>query len=240
MTIGSDNDFFDEWSIYDQVLDHNYMHHDEIYCDVRRVLTDHYHNRSFALLDLGCGSARHLARALQGRSVSRYVGYDLADVALTYAARNLAGLGCRVELCRGDLLDALRTNSEKFDLIFTSFALHHLSSVEKALFFRSAYARLNENGMLLLIDTMRNDDEERESYLDHYWAWLRSECKTLSQEALDLLGAHIRNYDFPETTAALNAMATSAGFSPGVEISRVRWHHAWCFTLFDQRSTHPG
>jgi cyclopropane fatty-acyl-phospholipid synthase-like methyltransferase len=216
------------------------MHHDEMYRDVRRVLADRYGNRSFALLDLGCGSARHLAGALQGRSVSRYLGYDLADVALTHAARNLAGLGCRVELCHGDLLDAVRTNSEKFDLIFTSFALHHLSSADKALFFRSAYPRLNADGMLLLIDTVRNEGEERESHLDHYWAWLRSECDTLSQEALDLLGAHIRNCDFPETTAALSAMATRAGFRPGVEVSRFRWHYACSFTLFHQRFTYPA
>jgi SAM-dependent methyltransferase len=89
------NNFFDEWSIYDQVLDHNYMYHDEIYGDVRRILADRYETRPFMLLDLGCGSARHLARALQGRPVSRYVGYDLSDVALAHARRNLTGLGCR-------------------------------------------------------------------------------------------------------------------------------------------------
>jgi SAM-dependent methyltransferase len=98
------NNFFDEWSIYDQVLDHNYMYHDEIYGDVRRILADRYETRPFMLLDLGCGSARHLARALQGRPVSRYVGYDLSDVALAHARRNLTGLGCPVDLRRGDLL----------------------------------------------------------------------------------------------------------------------------------------
>src|SRR5262245_60165226 len=81
------DDFFHEWSIYDQVLDHNYMHHDEIYRDVQRFFADRYGQRSFALLDLGCGSARHLVRALQGCSVSRYIGYDLADTALAEAAR---------------------------------------------------------------------------------------------------------------------------------------------------------
>src|SRR5262252_6717458 len=123
-------DFFHEWSIYDQVLDHNYMHHDEIYRDVQQFLADRYDYVPFALLDLGCGSARHLARALQGRSVSRYVGYDLADTALTEAARNLAGLDCPVELHKGDLLSGLKARAEKFDVIFTSFALHHLASGE--------------------------------------------------------------------------------------------------------------
>ena len=157
------NNFFDEWSIYDQVLDHNYMYHDEIYRDVQRVLADRYENRPFVLLDLGCGSARHLARALQGRSVSRYVGYDLSDVALAHAGRNLTALGCPVELRRGDLLESLKIGGEKFDVILTSFALHHLAAAQKSAFFQLAYSRLNQDGMLLLIDTVRDDGEDRKS-----------------------------------------------------------------------------
>src|SRR5688572_10609704 len=160
------NNFFDEWSIYDQVLDHNYMHHDEIYRDIERILADRYEKQPFALLDLGCGSARHLARALKGRSVSRYVGYDLADVALAHAARNLTGLGCAFELRQGDLLEGARAAGEKFDVVFTSFALHHLAAAEKSTFFQSAYRQLNEEGMLLLIDTARDAGEDREIYLD--------------------------------------------------------------------------
>jgi SAM-dependent methyltransferase len=236
MAVAKGNDFFDEWSVYEQVLDHNAMHHDEIYRDVQHVLAERYEDRPFAILDLGCGSARHLARALQGRSISRYVGYDLSDIALAHAESNLARLGCPLVLCRGDLLDALRTNSDRFDLIFTSFAQHHLSSAEKELFFRCAYTRLEANGMLLLIDTIRNDHEDRETYLNRYWDWLRSECKFLSSVALEFLGTHIRECDFPETAAALNAMATGAGFTPCVEVSKIYWHRAWCFTLPDQRS----
>jgi SAM-dependent methyltransferase len=221
--------FFDEWTIYDQVLDHNYMHHDEIYRDVQDFLADRYEKRPFAILDLGCGSARHLARALNGLPVSRYVGYDLSDVALAHAARNLTGLGFPFELRQGNLLQGVRAGGEKFDVIFTSFALHHLASAEKSRFFQSAYRRLNEDGMLLLIDTARDNGEDREIYLDRYCAWLRSRCETLSPEGLDLLCAHIRSNDFPETAGALDAMATRAGFSRPVEINRFRWHYTWFF-----------
>jgi SAM-dependent methyltransferase len=223
------NNFFDEWSIYDQVLDHNYMHHDEIYRDVQRILADRYVNRTFAILDLGCGSARHLARALKGRPVGRYVGYDLSDVALAHAARNLVELGCPLELRQGDLLQGVRAGGEKFDVVFTSFALHHLAAAEKSTFFQAAYQRLNEGGMLLLIDTARDDGEDREIYLDRYCAWLRSRCETLSPEGLDLLCTHIRSNDFPETTGALKALGTGAGFGRPAEINRFRWHHTWCF-----------
>jgi len=221
--------FFDEWTIYEQILARNYMHHDDIFREVERFLADRYGNSSFSLLDLGCGSARHVALALQGRSVSLYVGYDLSDVALAHAARNLAVLKFPVDLFRGDLLDGVRTGGETFDVIFSSFALHHLSSVQKAEFFQSAHERLDDCGVLLLIDTMRDDGEERANYLDRYCSWLRSRCKTLSTEALDFLCEHIRNNDFPETIMDLGAMASKAGFCQPIELNRFRWHHSWVF-----------
>ena len=225
---GADN-FFDEWSVYDQVLDHNYMHHDDIYRDVQSFLADRYATQPFTLLDLGCGSARHLAQALKGRKINKYLGYDLSNVALANAARNLASFGCSVELRQGDLLEGLRASGEEFDVILTSFALHHLATAEKEVFFQSVYERLRKDGILLLIDKMREEGEERPVYLDRYCAWLRSNCEALSTAALDLLCDHIRGNDFPETTATLSAMATRAGFGRGVEITRMGWHHTWCF-----------
>lgn len=229
MTNPGAKNFFDEWAIYDQILAHNYMHHDDIFGDVQRFFANRYGNSPFSLLDLGCGSAYHIARALRGRSVSRYVGYDLADVALEHAASNLADLACPKELRRGDLLDGVRTGSAIFDVIFSSFALHHLSSVQKTDFFQSAHESLSEGGVLLLIDTMRDDGEERAIYLDRYCSWLRLRCKTLSTDALDFLCEHIRNNDFPETIMDFSAMAAKAGFCDPIEINRFRWHHTWYF-----------
>lgn len=223
--------FFDEWSIYNEILDRDYMLHDEIYLDVQRFFADRYGNRPFSLLDLGCGSARHLAAALTGRLISGYVGYDLSEEALKHAARNLEPLGCLVELHAGDLLGGLTSRRENFDVIFTSFALHHLSVADKSIFFHAARERLTKDGILLLIDTMRDDGEDRSVYLDRYCAWLRSRCETLSAEALDLICVHIRNCDFPETTADLDTMATLAGFRQGVEVKCFGWHRAWYFDL---------
>jgi len=221
--------FFDEWSVYDQVLDHNYMHHEEIFRDVGRFFAERFDDRPFTLLDLGCGSARHLAQALKGRSVSRYIGYDLSDVALAHASGNLSLIGCPFELHQGDLLNGVRTTNETVDVVFTSFALHHLATSEKEMFFQSAYERLRKDGILLLIDTMREEGEERPVYLDRYCAWLRSTCETLAPAALDLLCGHVRGNDFPETTATLSAMATRAGFDRGMEVTQIGWHHTWCF-----------
>jgi SAM-dependent methyltransferase len=226
--------FFDEWSIYDQILTHNYMYHDEIFEHVRHFLAARYDNTPFNILDLGCGSALHLARALENRSVSGYLGYDLSDAALAHAESNLKFFNCAVELHCGDLLDGVRDSAGTVDVIFSSFALHHLSSTQKAEFFAAAYRRLSRHGIFLVIDTMRHDDEDRATYLDRYCAWLGSRCKTLSPEALKHLFAHIRANDFPENDNELEAMAVRAGFARKVEVSRYQWHHGWCFSKFQE------
>ena len=218
------------------------MHHDDIFRDMQHLLADRYATEPFSLLDLGCGSARHLAQALKGRSVSRYVGYDLSNVALAHASRNFAGVNFQTELRQGDLLDGVRRPGETFDVVFSSFALHHLSAAQKAEFFQSARERLKDGGILLLIDTMRDDGEERAMYLERYCAWLQSRCQILSPEALNSLCEHIRNNDFPETIMDLGAMATKAGFNEPIAINQFRWHHTLCFHRANDESnpTQPG
>ena len=225
----SEANFFDAWMTYEEVLDRNYMFHDEIYRGVQGFLANRFGARLFTILDLGCGSARHFARALRNRSVGAYVGYDLSAEALRQAENNLAKIGCPVELRHGELLEGVRASDEPFDLIFSSFALHHLSSVEKAAFFQSAYSKLRGEGILLLIDTVREEDESLEIYLDRYCAWMRAEWKALLPEALDAFCDHVRNNDFPETPSALQRMAAAAEFARGVEIDRFRSHHILCF-----------
>ncbi len=162
-------------------------------------------------------------------SIARYAGYDLSDVALSHARQNLGGLGCTISLRHGDFLEGLRANTERFDLIFCSFALHHLSSIDKAVFFQLVYQRLAENGILLLIDTMREENQDLQSYLDRYCEWLERDWTALPPVAVDAICNHVRSRDFPETTLVLCTMAANAGFNSHTEINRFRWHRTWRF-----------
>lgn len=218
-------DFFgDSWALYAHVLDHNYMFHEEIFRNVREFLQDLYSDRPFSILDLGCGSARHLARALQGLPVTRYRGYDLSSVAADHARNNLAGLTGEVEVRQGDLLEALRVETDTFDLVFSSFAVHHLLPQDKRELFRLAAACLSGGGTLLLIDVIRDEDEDRISYLDRYCTWLETSWITLPPAACAEVCTHIRERDFPETFSQLQQMATDAGFRPGAELPAFLFH----------------
>jgi cyclopropane fatty-acyl-phospholipid synthase-like methyltransferase len=222
-------EIFNAWSVYDTVLENNYMFHNEIYEDVKHFLSVRYAQGPFKILDLGCGNARHLALALQNCSVACYRGYDLSEAAITQARHNLADLNCPIELYQGDLLEGLQTNTEKYDLIFSSFALHHLAPDGKAAFFELAYHALNEKGIVLLIDTAREENEDRPSYLNRYCGWLRAEWKSMSSEELDFICNHIQNGDFPETASGIRTLAAHARFSTCRELNQFRWHHTWCF-----------
>ena len=222
-------DFFDAWSIYDRVLDLNYMFHDEIYRGIATLLMQRFAARPFSILDLGCGSAQHLAKALQGRMISRYLGYDLSETALGQARRNLAPLNCPMEFKQADFFEGIRAGDEKFSLIFSSYALHHLKSADKERFFQIARQRLTADGILLLIDIAREENEDRAEFLDHYCRWIQSKWNSLPQGALDLIFNHIRQSDFPEPDTAVHAMAERGGFVRGVNVARFLWHHVWRF-----------
>ena len=223
------DDFFAAWSIYDRVVDLNYMFHDEIYRGIATLLMERFAARPFSILDLGCGSAQHFAKALQGRRISHYLGYDLSEIALGQARRNLAPLNCPVEFKQADFFEGLRAGDDKYSLIFSSYALHHLTSSDKGRFFQIARERLTAGGLLLLIDIAREENEDRATFLLNYCAWIQSNWNNLPQQALDLIFNHIRQCDFPEPDDALHAMAEKGGFVRGVNVARFLWHRMWIF-----------
>ena len=55
-----------------------------------------------------------------------------------------------MELVCRDILAALALDSALYDVVYTSFALHHLSTEQKAEFFRRVAQRLEKDGLLLL------------------------------------------------------------------------------------------
>jgi hypothetical protein len=61
-----EREFFDAWSLYDQVLNHNYMFHEELYQDVQHLMANRYAEYPVTFLNLGCSSVRHLVYTLEG------------------------------------------------------------------------------------------------------------------------------------------------------------------------------
>ena len=61
--------FFDVWDTYQKVVSGDYMFHQEIGAELRKLLHAQFEGRSFSILDLGCGDAATLAPLLEGLAV---------------------------------------------------------------------------------------------------------------------------------------------------------------------------
>lgn len=220
--------FVNAWDLYQRVVAADCMFHREIGAELRQLLRERFDTRPFSLLDLGCGDAATLVPLLEGLAVARYKGADLADPALALAAENLKALSCSIDLAHEDILAALAEGAT-YDVIHTSFALHHLPTEQKGEFFRLAARRLNEGGLVLLVDVVREEDESLPVYHQRYCDRLRSTWAVLDRDEKDRVCEHIVNNDMPEPLSVLEALARSAGLRAGSRSARFGWHRLMTF-----------
>lgn len=202
--------FFHVWDTYARVVSANYMFHRELGIGVRRAFDTAFGDRAVSVLDLGCGDAATFAPLLQGRALERYTGADLSSAALDIARKNLSALACPVDLQLADFMTALAAAGPT-DVIYISFALHHLSTAQKAEFFRLAAQKLAPGGLLLIVDVMREEGQSLADYHPDYCGYVRETMTALDDSERAEICAHIANYDFPEPPSTLEAQALSAG-----------------------------
>lgn len=215
--------FFHVWDTYAKVVAANYMFHREIGEAIQAALDARFDGRPVSVIDLGCGDAATFAPLLEGRPLKSYRGADLSEAALALAKENLSRLGCPVELDHTDMMSELE-EAPPADVINVSFALHHLTTEQKAEFLRLASKKLAPGGVLLLTDVMREEGQSLADYLSTYTGWLRGTMVTLSGSEKDAICDHILNNDLPETASVLRAQATDAGLLPLAMTSPQKWH----------------
>ena len=211
------NTFFDkQWVIYQKVLKNNYMGHREIYAILHKFFSQYFHS-PFSMLDLGCGDANYIARSLLNTKIAAYTGIDLSNSALTIAQENMMTLQCKKIFRRKDLYevvnDPLENKNQKFDVIFASFALHHLTLRQKDIATHCIYQLLNDNGVFVLVDVVRQKGESRDTYLNRYLKDVRQRWSSLTSEEYTLIEEHITSNDLPETRETLQSLARKHGFA---------------------------
>ena len=221
-------EFFDAWETYRKVVAGNHMFHREIGIEARAALRERFGDSPFSLLDLGCGDAATLAPLLEGFALESYRGVDLSRTALALAARNLAALPCPVELAEDDLMSALAA-AAPCDAIYSGFAVHHLTTAEKAEFFKLAARKLSPGGLLLLVDVVREEDESIAVYHASYCDWLRRSWTGLEPAEREQVCAHLTENDAPEPWSVLCTQAEAAGLAPLADEAGYKWHRLMRF-----------
>ena len=105
-----------------------------------------------AVLDVGTGPGVLLAEIARARPDLRVTGIDLSGDMVAAAERNISEFGERASVRVGDVAD-LPFGDRTFDLIVTSFSLHHWADVERAV---PELARvLRPGGQLYVYDFQR-------------------------------------------------------------------------------------
>ena len=199
-------EFFNGWEVYRAVIDHDCMEHREVYALVAQILAER--TQPFTVLDLGCGDSAGIAPVLRGLPLAQYVGVDVAEQALGFAADMLAGLDTDLR-CR-DLGEQLRDDSQQFDVILLSFALHHFDSTAKREVLAQARERLTPGGQVILIDVVRADGETRDEYLARFEPYVAT--WPIGRDMQGRVLEHVRRNDWPEEVTRMAALARSAGF----------------------------
>jgi SAM-dependent methyltransferase len=227
--------WFNQWHVYQAIVDANWMAHREIFNAVRTWVLLRYPG-PFTLLDLGCGDAGFIKSTFDETGLWAYTGIDASQAALAKARSELAGAKFQVELREADMLAYLRADSSSAakicDVILASYAVHHLPVQEKHEFFRLAHGKLAPRGSLLYADVFRRDGETREQYLEAYVGMMRRDWAGMPLESLASTTQHVMQRDFPESIEALAAMAREAGFQEPRELYRdaTVFHRLLAFT----------
>lgn len=122
------------------------MHHRSFSEAIRAVMLSAAQRAPLQILDLGCGDTTAITGALTGVPVHTYTGYDLSEQVLEVARLNLEPAFPAYTLKAGDMLSLAETESQRFGLIHSAFAIHHLSDADKQLLLEKCYQLLRPGG----------------------------------------------------------------------------------------------
>ena len=108
----------------------------------------------FRALDLGIGTGYFTERFLKKFPKAKVIGIDGAEAMLDLAKVRLGVLADKVDFIAGDFrrLSQLVSNQEKVDVVYSSYALHHLNRTDKLEVIKQALNLLKSGGWFLNAD----------------------------------------------------------------------------------------
>jgi SAM-dependent methyltransferase len=120
---------------------------------------------SLVALDLGAGTAYFSARFLDHFPHGRVVAVDGAKAMVDLARERLKQVASRADLRIGDLRDLSKLVGDvpEVDLVFSSYALHHLDRTEKHAVLRQALDLLRPGGWFVNADVIVAESSAVES-----------------------------------------------------------------------------
>jgi ubiquinone/menaquinone biosynthesis C-methylase UbiE len=118
-------------------------------------------------IDLGIGTGYFTERFLNNFPNSRVLGLDGAQAMIELAKARLTSLASRVQFVIGDFrkLQELAPDAGTIDVVFSAYALHHLSRPDKETVLRQVVELLVPGGWFVNADLIVSDSPELENRL---------------------------------------------------------------------------
>lgn len=222
--------FLKSWRVYREIIEHNYMFHREISAAMRSALARFKTSHSLRILDLGCGDASMTLPLLSAGRIASYIGCDLSQPALDIARKELDDLRIPHKIICEDMVQVMLEQPDaSVDVVFSSYALHHLNATNKQRILAEITRTLTPGGCFMLIDIFREPTEDRPAYMRNYMGTVQADWTKLAPESQRLVINHATEYDFPEHSAFYETQCTGNGLASGVQLAKHTWHQAWLY-----------
>lgn len=219
---------FEDWSLYDAVIQHDYMCHRELASALKIVAAEV--GGGLRIVDLGCGDAWLASHAFQDVPIEQYLGVDLSEGAVERARSNVAIWESRATVMCGNIAEFITTLADgTASLILASNSLHHFGSDRKTEIVRHCFRVLAPKGVLCWIDPVRNEDESRDDYLRRLTNVMQHDWIGLSEDQRRRAIQHVWESDYPETASGMRQCADQAGFRFGGRFLEGELFGAWRF-----------
>jgi 2-polyprenyl-3-methyl-5-hydroxy-6-metoxy-1,4-benzoquinol methylase len=212
MSILQENIFEKNWEIYQKIIANNYMLHQELALESSAVMSTIAEDNAVDILDLGCGDANQISKQISAISVNSYTGIDLSIPALTLAKENLNAIHVECDFQVGPMESLIKNKNKNYNIIYSSYALHHLKDEDKKIFLIECYNKLSFNGAFILIDLFRDDNQSLEDFKENYTKMLNADWHMLKPEEKEMVIDHIQQYDFPTHQSTIIDWSKEIGY----------------------------
>ncbi len=216
--------FTQHWYTYQKLIKENYMLHSQWEQLTTATLRKHFSTLPFHLLDLGCGDALPLLPCLKGQPMISYTGVDLSGPALDLARKHLSTLPAFIQLKETSIENYLSECHETYDLIYSSYSIHHLDDETKKSVFSKCYDLLKPKGRIIYIDIYREEQISLASYRNRYTSMVEQEWNILDPEEKKRITEHLTACDFPAVLTEMKDWFTQIGFEIEGGITRDQFH----------------
>jgi SAM-dependent methyltransferase len=151
------------------------------------------------IVDFGCGDATPIKEILKNLNLKSYIGIDGSEHVLQLAANQLTDINCEKNFICDNMENVIKElDDHSCDIIFSSYALHHLNTKSKSEFISLCYSKLKKNGFFFLVDVVLSDNHTRDDWLNLLEKRFYQFNPNVPENIITEMLKHPQESDFPE------------------------------------------